>query len=278
MELDTIGDTKTAVFFIISDTDDSLNFLVSMAYTQMFNLLCEKADDHYNGRLPVHVRCLIDECANIGQIPKLEKLMATIRSREISACLILQTQSQLKAIYKDNADTIIGNADSVLFLGGKEKTTLKDLTESLGKETIDISNTGESRGREKSYSLNNQKMGKELMSMDELSVMDGSKCILQLRGVRPFLSRKYDITKHPNYKYLSDYDPKNAFDIAAFVACKLKPKANEEYETYEMDVTDADLQPQETEDPQLPEDEVSDDMLDPEDPLEDQPLDLSVLY
>ena len=278
LELDTIGDTKTAVFFIISDTDDSLNFLVSMAYTQMFNLLCEKADDKYNGRLPVHVRCLIDEMANIGQIPKLEKLMATIRSREISACLILQTQSQLKAIYKDNADTIIGNADSVLFLGGKEKTTLKDLTESLGKETIDISNTGESRGREKSYSLNNQKMGKELMSMDELSVMDGSKCILQLRGVRPFLSRKYDITKHPNYKYLSDYDPKNAFDIAAFVACKLKPKANEEYETYEMDVTEADLRPQETEDQQIPEDEVSDDMLDPEDPLEDQPLDLSVLY
>ena len=278
MELDTIGDTKTAVFFIISDTDDSLNFLVSMAYTQMFNLLCEKADDKYGGRLPVHVRCLIDEMANIGQIPKLEKLMATIRSREISACLILQTQSQLKAIYKDNADTIIGNADSVLFLGGKEKTTLKDLTESLGKETIDISNTGESRGREKSYSLNNQKMGKELMSMDELSVMDGSKCILQLRGVRPFLSRKYDITKHPNYKYLSDYDPQNAFDIAAFVACKLKPKANEEYETYEMDVTEADLRPQETEDQQLPEDEVSDDMLDPEDPLEDQPLDLSVLY
>ena len=278
LELDTIGDTKTAVFFIISDTDDSLNFLVSMAYTQMFNLLCEKADDKYNGRLPMHVRCLIDEMANIGQIPKLEKLMATIRSREISACLILQTQSQLKAIYKDNADTIIGNADSVLFLGGKEKTTLKDLTETLGKETIDISNTGESRGREKSYSLNNQKMGKELMSMDELSVMDGSKCILQLRGVRPFLSRKYDITKHPNYKYLSDYDPKNAFDIAAFVACKLKPKANEEYETYEMDVTEADLRPQETEEQQLPKDEVSDNMLDPEDPLEDQPLDLSVLY
>ena len=274
LELDTIGDTKTAVFFIISDTDDSLNFLVSMAYTQMFNLLCEKADDKYSGRLPVHVRCLIDEMANIGQIPKLEKLMATIRSREISACLILQTQSQLKAIYKDNADTIIGNADSVLFLGGKEKTTLKDLTESLGKETIDISNTGESRGREKSFSLNNQKMGKELMSMDELSVMDGSKCILQLRGVRPFLSRKYDITKHPNYKYLSDYDPKNAFDIAAFVACKLKPKANEEYETYEMDVTEADLQQQEAEDQEEPE-EAS---LLSDDTIEDEPLDLSVLY
>ena len=278
LALDTIGDTKTAVFFIISDTDDSLNFLVSMAYTQMFNLLCEKADDKYGGRLPVHVRCLIDEMANIGQIPKLEKLMATIRSREISACLILQTQSQLKAIYKDNADTIIGNADSVLFLGGKEKTTLKDLTESLGKETIDISNTGESRGREKSFSLNNQKIGKELMSMDELSVMDGSKCILQLRGVRPFLSRKYDITKHPNYKYLSDYDPKNAFDIAAFVACKLKPKANEEYETYEMDVTEADLQQQEAEEQPEPEDEVSADMLDSEELMEDQPLDLSVLY
>ena len=278
LELDTIGDTKTAVFFIISDTDDSLNFLVSMAYTQMFNLLCEKADDKYGGRLPVHVRCLIDEMANIGQIPKLEKLMATIRSREISACLILQTQSQLKAIYKDNADTIIGNTDSVLFLGGKEKTTLKDLTETLGKETIDIANTGESRGREKSISTNYQRLGRELMSMDELTVLDGSKCILQLRGVRPFLSRKYDITKHPNYKYLSDYDPKNAFDIAAFVACKLKPKANEEYETYEMDVTEADLRPQETEDQQLPEDEVSDDMLDPENPLEDQPLDLSVLY
>ena len=278
MELDTIGDKKTAVFFIISDTDDSLNFLVSMAYTQMFNLLCEKADDKYGGRLPVHVRCLIDEMANIGQIPKLEKLMATIRSREISACLILQTQSQLKAIYKDNADTITGNADSVLFLGGKEKTTLKDLTETLGKETIDISNTGESRGREVSHSLNFQKTGKELMTMDELSVMDGSKCILQLRGVRPFLSRKYDITKHPNYKYLSDYDPKNAFDIAAFVACKLKPKANEEYETYEMDVTDVDLQQQEAEDQLESEDEVSGDMLGPDDLMEDQPLDLSVLY
>ncbi len=241
LELDTIGDTPTAVFFIISDTDDSLNFLVSMAYTQMFNLLCEKADDHYNGRLPVHVRCLIDECANIGQIPKLEKLMATIRSREISASLILQTQSQLKALYKDNCETIIGNCDAVLFLGGKEKTTLKDLTETLGKETIDIANTGESRGREKSYSTNFQRLGKELMTMDELSVLDGSKCILQLRGVRPFLSRKYDITKHPNYQYLSDYDPKNAFDIEAYLHCKLKLKANEQYDSYEMDVSDADI-------------------------------------
>ena len=241
MELDTIGDTPTAVFFIISDTDDSMNFLVSMAYTQMFNLLCEKADDKYNGRLPVHVRCLIDECANIGQIPKLEKLMATIRSREISASLILQTQSQLKALYKDNCETIIGNCDAVLFLGGKEKTTLKDLTETLGKETIDIANTGESRGREKSYSTNYQRLGKELMTMDELSVLDGSKCILQLRGVRPFLSRKYDITKHPNYQYLSDYDPKNAFDIEAYLHCKLKLKANDQYDSYEMDVSDADI-------------------------------------
>ena len=235
MELDTIGDQKTAVFFIISDTDDSFNFLISMAYTQMFNLLCEKADDYYGGKLPVHVRCLIDEMANIGQIPKLEKLVATIRSREISACLILQTQSQLKAIYKDNADTIIGNMDSVLFLGGKEKTTLKDMAETLGKETIDTYNTGESRGRETSHSLNYQKLGKELMSVDELAVMDGSQCILQLRGVRPFLSKKYDITKHPNYKYLSDADPKNAFNIEEFIACKLKVKENDQYETFEVD-------------------------------------------
>lgn len=241
LELDTIGDTPTAVFFIISDTDDSMNFLVSMAYTQMFNLLCEKADDKYSGRLPVHVRCLIDECANIGQIPKQEKLMATIRSREIYASLILQTQSQLKALYKDNSETIIGNCDAVLFLGGKEKTTLKDLTETLGKETIDIANTGESRGREKSFSTNYQRLGKELMTMDELSVLDGSKCILQLRGVRPFLSRKYDITKHPNYQYLSDADPKNAFDIEAYLHCKLKLKANEQYDSYEMDVSDADI-------------------------------------
>jgi type IV secretion system protein VirD4 len=201
LELDTLGDRKTALFLIMSDTDDTFNFLISMCYTQLFNLLCEKADDVYGGHLPVHVRCLIDECANIGQIPKLEKLMATIRSREISACLVLQAQSQLKALYKDNADTIIGNCDSSIFLGGKEPTTLKELSAALGKETIDTFNTGESRGRETSHSLNYQKLGKELMSQDELAVMDGGKCILQLRGVRPFLSDKYDITKHPNYKY-----------------------------------------------------------------------------
>ena len=200
LELDTLGDRRTALFLIMSDTDDSFNFLISMCYTQLFNLLCEKADDVYGGRLPVHVRCLIDECANIGQIPKLEKLVATIRSREISACLVLQAQSQLKAIYKDNADTIIGNMDSSIFLGGKEPTTLKELAAVLGKETIDTYNTGESRGRETSHSLNYQKLGKELMSQDELAVMDGGKCILQLRGVRPFLSDKYDITQHPNYK------------------------------------------------------------------------------
>jgi type IV secretion system protein VirD4 len=212
MELDTLGDRKTALFIIISDTDDTFNFLVSMAYTQLFNLLCDKADDVYGGRLPVHVRCLIDEAANIGQIPKLEKLMATIRSREISACLVLQAQSQLKALYKDNADTIIGNCDSMIFLGGKEKTTLKDLSETLGKETIDMFNTSDTRGSQRSYGLNYQKLGKELMSMDELAVMDGGKCILQLRGVRPFLSEKYDITKHPNYKYLSDFDKRNTFN------------------------------------------------------------------
>ncbi len=208
LELDTLGDRRTALFLIMSDTDDSFNFLISMCYTQLFNLLCEKADDVYGGRLPVHVRCLIDECANIGQIPKLEKLVATIRSREISACLVLQAQSQLKAIYKDNADTIIGNMDSSIFLGGKEPTTLKELAAVLGKETIDTYNTGESRGRETSHSLNYQKLGKELMSQDELAVMDGGKCILQLRGVRPFLSDKYDITQHPNYKYTADADPK----------------------------------------------------------------------
>ena len=213
LELDTLGDRKTALFLIMSDTDDSFNFLISMCYTQLFNLLCEKADDVYGGRLPVHVRCLIDECANIGQIPKLEKLVATIRSREISACLVLQAQSQLKAIYKDNADTIIGNMDTSIFLGGKEPTTLKELAAVLGKETIDTYNTGENRGRETSHSLNYQKLGKELMSQDELAVMDGGKCILQLRGVRPFLSDKYDITKHPNYPYTADADPKNAFDI-----------------------------------------------------------------
>lgn len=211
--MDTLGDKKTALFPIMSDTDATFNFLISMIYTQLFNLLCEKADDVYGGRLPVHVRCLIDECANIGQISNLEKLVATIRSREISACLVLQAQSQLKAIYKDNADTIIGNMDSRIFLGGSEPTTLKELNQALGKETIDTYNTGESRGRETSHSLNYQKLGKDLMSIDELSVLDGGKCILQLRGVRPFLSDKYDLTQHPNYKYTSDYDSKNAFDI-----------------------------------------------------------------
>jgi len=238
MELDTLGDQKTALFIIISDTDDTFNFLVSMAYTQLFNLLCDKADDVYGGRLPVHVRCLIDEAANIGQIPKLEKLMATIRSREISACLVLQAQSQLKALYKDNADTIIGNCDSMIFLGGKEKTTLKDLSETLGKETIDMFNTSDTRGTQRSYGLNYQKLGKELMSMDELAVMDGGKCILQLRGVRPFLSEKYDITKHPQYKYLSDFDKRNTFDIEKYLSTKLKPKPDEVYDVYEIDLTD----------------------------------------
>ena len=237
LELDTLGDRKTALFIIISDTDDTFNFLVSMAYTQLFNLLCEKADDVYGGRLPVHVRCLLDEFANIGQIPKFEKLIATIRSREISACLVLQAQSQLKALYKDNADTIIGNCDSAIFLGGKERTTLKELTESLGKETIDTYNTGESRGREVSHSLNYQKLGKDLASVDELSVLDGGKCILQLRGVRPFLSDKYDITKHPNYKYLSDYDSRNAFPIEKFLSTKLKPKPDDVFNTYSVDLS-----------------------------------------
>ena len=239
LELDTLGDRKTALFLIMSDTDDSFNFLISMCYTQLFNLLCEKADDVYGGRLPVHVRCLIDECANIGQIPKLEKLVATIRSREISACLVLQAQSQLKAIYKDNADTIIGNMDTSIFLGGKEPTILKELAAVLGKETIDTYNTGENRGRETSHSLNYQKLGKELMSQDELAVMDGGKCILQLRGVRPFLSDKYDITKHPNYPYTADADPKNAFDIEAFLSTRLKLKPNEVYDVYEVDAEGA---------------------------------------
>ena len=240
LELDTLGDQKSALFIIISDTDDTFNFLVSLCYTQLFNLLCEKADDVYGGRLPVHVRCLIDECANIGQIPRLEKLMATIRSREISACLVLQTQSQLKAQYKDSADTICGNCDSVIFLGGKEKTTLKELSEALGRETIDTLNTGESRGRETSRSTNFQKLGKELMSIDELAVMDGRKCILQLRGVRPFLSDKYDITQHPNYKYLSDADSKNTFDIERFLKRRLKLKPDEQYDVFEVNVSDAD--------------------------------------
>ena len=235
LALDTLGDRKTALFLIMSDTDSTFNFLISMAYTQLFNLLCEKADDVYGGRLPVHVRCLIDECANIGQIPNLEKLMATIRSREISACLVLQAQSQLKALYKDNADTIIGNCDSRLFLGGSEPSTLKELSQSLGKETIDTYNTGESRGRETSHSLNYQKLGRELMSVDDLATLDGGKCILQVRGLRPFLSDKYDITKHPNYKYLSDADPKNTFDVEKYMSHRLKLKADEEYDVYEID-------------------------------------------
>ena len=239
MELDTIGDRKTALFVIISDTDDTFNFVVSILYTQLFNLLCDKADDVYNGRLPVHVRCLLDEFANIGQIPRFDKLIATIRSREISASIILQSQSQLKAIYKDNADTIVGNCDTTLFLGGKEKTTLKEMSEILGKETIDSFNTSENRGREKSYGLNFQKLGKELMTQDELAVMDGGKCILQLRGVRPFFSDKYDITKHPNYKYLSDADPKNAFDMEKHL--RKRPaivKPDEVFDYYEIDAAD----------------------------------------
>ncbi|ANF68200.1 conjugal transfer protein TraG [[Haemophilus] ducreyi] len=226
LELDTLGDRKTALFVIISDTDDTFNFVVSIMYSQLFNLLCDKADDEYGGRLPVHVRCLLDEFANIGLIPKFEKLIATIRSREISASIILQAQSQLKAIYKDNADTIVGNCDSTLFLGGKEKTTLKELSETLGKETIDLYNTSETRSNANSYGLNYQKTGKELMSQDEITVMDGGKCIYQLRGVRPFLSDKFDITKHKNYKLLEDYDKKNVFDIEEYIRRKGKVKMN----------------------------------------------------
>ena len=223
---------------IISDTDATFNFLVSMAYTQLFNLLCERADDKYGGRLPVHVRCLIDEAANIGQIPNLEKLMATIRSREISACLVLQAQSQLKALYKDNMDTIIGNCDASLFLGGKEETTLKSWNSLLGKETIDMYNTSVTKGTQESHGQNFQKLGKDLMSVDELAVMDGGKCLLQIRGVRPFLSRKYDITRHPNYKYLSDYAPKNAFDIEKFLSTKMPMRPGELYRNYEVTAED----------------------------------------
>ena len=240
LELDTLGDKKTALFVIISDTDDTFNFIVAIMYTQLFNLLCDKADDKYGGRLPVHVRFILDEFANIGQIPKFDKLIATIRSREISASIILQAQSQLKAIYKDNADTIVGNCDTTLFLGGKEKTTLKEISEILGKETIDLYNTGESRGKETSHSLNYQKTGKELMSMDELSVMDGSKCILQLRGVRPFLSNKYDLTKHPKFALTSDADERNLFNVEKYLSHKLTVKPNTVVEVYDCSETNED--------------------------------------
>ena len=235
LELDKLGDRKTALFLIMSDTDSTFNFLISMIYTQLFNLLCDKADDVYGGKLPVHVRCLIDECANIGQIPQLEKLVATIRSREISACLVLQTRSQLKAIYKDNADTIVGNMDSQIFLGGSEPTTLKDLSEMLGKETIDAFNTSDTRGNSPSYGTTFQKMGHELLSRDELAVLDGGKCILQLRGVRPFLSDKYDLTQHPNYKLTSDYDPKNTFDIEKYLNRKEKIQPGDEFIVVDAD-------------------------------------------
>ena len=241
LELDLLGDRKTALFFIIPDTDDTFNFVASIMYTQLFNLLCDRADDVYGGRLPVHVRCLLDEFANIGQIPKFDKLIATIRSREISASIILQSQSQLKAIYKDNADTIIGNCDTTLFLGGKETTTLKEMSEMLGKETIDLYNTSDTRGTNRSYGLNYQKTGKELMTKDELAVMDGGKCIMQLRGVRPFFSNKYDITKHKRYKYLSDYDPKQAFDIEKYMSRKLVLKKNDPIEVVDIDLSEQDF-------------------------------------
>ena len=234
LELDSIGERKTALFVIISDTDDTFNFVVAIMYSQLFNLLCDKADDEHNGRLPVHVRCLLDEFANIGQIPKFDKLIATIRSREISASIILQSQSQLKTIYKDAADTIVGNCDTTLFLGGKEKSTLKEISEILGKETIDTYNTSETRSNTNSYGLNYQKLGKELMSQDEIAVMDGGKCILQLRGVRPFLSDKFDITKHPNYKLLSDYDKRNEFDIEKYQSRKLVLKPNDTFDLYDV--------------------------------------------
>lgn len=253
MELDTLGDRKTALFVILSDTEDSFAFIAALMYSQLFHLLCDKADNEYGGRLPVHVRFLLDEFANIGKIPRFEKLIATIRSREISACVILQAQSQLKSIYKDDMDTIVGNMDTVLFLGGKEKTTLKDLSESLGKETVYMLTNNISRGQSPSYSQNTQKLGKELMSIDELAIMDGMKCILQLRGVRPFFSDKFDITAHKNYRYLSDSDSKNAFDIGKFVNRKLKVKPNEQYEYFEY---------------APPEDEI------PEEAYDDFPVDL----
>ena len=245
LELDKLGDRKTALFLIMSDTDSTFNFLISMIYSQLFNLLCDKADDVYGGKLPVHVRCLIDECANIGQIPQLEKLVATIRSREISACLVLQTRSQLKAIYKDNADTIVGNMDSQIFLGGSEPTTLKELSEALGKETIDSFNTSENRGSQTSHGLNYQKLGKALMSEDEIAIMDGGKCILQLRGVRPFFSEKFDITKHPHYKYLADADKKNTFDVDRFLSSLRRKRQqvvaqDESFDLYEIDLSDED--------------------------------------
>jgi type IV secretion system protein VirD4 len=241
MELDMLGDRKTAMFVIISDTDDTFNFVVAIMYTQLFNLLCDKADDEHGGRLPYHVRLLLDEFANIGQIPKFDKLIATIRSREISASIILQSQSQLKSIYKDAAETIIGNCDTTLFLGGKESSTLKEISETLGKETIDLFNTSDTRGQSRSYGLNYQKTGKDLMTKDELAVMDGGKCILQLRGVRPFYSKKFDITAHKRYKELSDFDKKNAFDVEQYMRCKLRMRANDEVEVFEIEVTDADL-------------------------------------
>ena len=240
LELDTLGERKSALFVIISDTDDTFNFVAAIMYSQLFNLLCDKADNEYGGRLPIHVRCLLDEFANIGQIPKFDKLIATIRSREISASIILQSQSQLKAQYKDSADTIVGNCDATLFLGGKEKSTLKEISEILGKETIDLYNTSETRSNNNSYGLNYQKTGKELMSQDELAVMDGGKCILQLRGVRPFLSDKYDITKHPQYKYLSDYDKRNAFDIEKYRSRKLVIKPEEKFDLYDVGEIEAD--------------------------------------
>ena len=240
MELDMLGDQQTAMFVIISDTDDTFNFVVAIMYTQLFNLLCDKADDEHGGRLPYHVRLLLDEFANIGQIPKFDKLIATIRSREISASIILQSQSQLKSIYKDAAETIIGNCDTTLFLGGKESSTLKEISETLGKETIDLFNTSDTRGQSRSYGLNYQKTGKELMSKDELAVMDGGKCILQLRGVRPFLSRKFDITQHKRYKELSDFNKKNAFDVEGYMRCRLRMKADDEVEIYEYEVSESD--------------------------------------